>query len=117
MILTPKFAVYPSAYRLGERAFAAAEKKVNQKWLVLTAAIVMVVLLGNVWSQVMMTKLEYQVAAQHEMRQQILTQQERLKLELAALKAPQRLETAARALGLTYPEMSRVVFVRDDLVK
>lgn len=110
--MLPKIPAYPLAYRLGERATEATEKKINQKWLILISAIIMVVLLGNVWSTVMMTTLQYKVATQHELRQRLLEQQERLKLEFAALKAPQRLETSAKNLGLRYPEMSQVVFMK-----
>ncbi len=73
----------------------------------------MLVLLGYVWSQVNMTKLEYNVAAQYQLRARLLEEQKRLQGELTVLKAPKRIESVARgSLGLSYPAMDQIVFIK-----
>ncbi len=102
------------SYRFGEIGPAVGEKKgVNQIYMVVSAVVMMLILLGYVWSQVNMTKLEYNVASQYELRRKLLEEQKRLNGELAVLKAPKRIEVVARgSLGLSYPEMDQIVFIK-----
>lgn len=101
-------------YRFGERVTCPREKKsISQAYLIISAVVSMLILLGYVWTQVNMTKLEYRLAEQYSLRESRLEEQKKLKAELATLKAPKRIESIARgALGLSYTEMDQVVFMK-----
>jgi cell division protein FtsL len=73
----------------------------------------MAVALLYVWSHIHMTELEYQVARELSSREQITEEQTKLKIELATLKSPQRIETIAREkLQMTYPEREQVIMLK-----
>ena len=77
------------------------------------ASILMVVALLYVWSHIHMTELEYQVAQELNSREQLAEEQAKLKLELATLKSPQRIETIAREkLQMTYPGREQVILLK-----
>jgi cell division protein FtsL len=60
-----------------------------------------------------MTELEYQIARELNSREQITEEQTKLKVELATLKSPQRIETIARErLQMTYPERAQVIMLK-----
>ena len=74
------------------------------------ASVLMAVALLYVWSHIHMTELEYQIARELSSREQITEEQTKLKVELATLKSPQRIETIAREkLQMTYPEREQVI--------
>ncbi|MBE0558537.1 MAG: cell division protein FtsL, partial [Proteobacteria bacterium] len=65
------------------------------------------------WSHIHMTELEYQVARELSSREQLTEEQAKLKLELATLKSPRRIEAIAREkLQMTYPEREQVILLR-----
>jgi cell division protein FtsL len=99
---------------LTENTDSLGEKsEIRQIHLVIWALVLLVLMLGYVWSQVSMTKLEYRLAVQYELQRKLTEDQRRLNAELAALKAPQRIEYLAKEkLGLTYPEMDRIIFIK-----
>ena len=71
---------------------------------------VMLLSLFYVWPHIRMTELEYQIAEEMGNRQRLLEEREKLKIEYATLKAPQRIETLAREkLQMTYPERDQLV--------
>ena len=77
------------------------------------ATILMAVLLIYVWSHIHMTELEYQVARELSTREQFTEEQTKLKVELATLKAPQRIEIIAREkLQMTYPGREQVILLK-----
>ena len=77
------------------------------------ATILMAVLLIYVWSHIHMTELEYQIARELSSREQLAEEQTRLKVELATLKSPQRIEIIAREkLQMTYPEREQVILLK-----
>jgi len=56
------------------------------------------------WCRVQCTHIGYQITAADKTRQNLITLQNQLKIELAHLKSPERIETVARnRLGLTLP--------------
>ena len=66
-----------------------------------------------VWPHIRMTELEYQVAEEMSVRRQLLEEREKLKIEYATLKAPQRIEVIAREkLQMTYPVRNQVVNIK-----
>ncbi|MDD5167862.1 MAG: cell division protein FtsL [Syntrophales bacterium] len=86
---------------------------INLSSLIFVALVLMAVALLYVWSHVNMTKLEYQVAEEIGIRDRLLEEQKKLKLEVATLKAPQRIEVIARnRLQMTYPERDQVISIK-----
>ncbi len=80
---------------------------------VLVISTVMFLPLLYVWPHIRMTELEYEVAAEMSNRQRLLEEREKLKIEYATLKSPQRIEAIAREkLQMTYPERDQVVNIK-----
>ncbi|MBU2055077.1 MAG: cell division protein FtsL [Proteobacteria bacterium] len=74
------------------------------------ASVLMAVALLYVWSHINMTELEFQIARELSSWEQITEEQMKLKIELATLKSPKRIETIARErLQMTYPEREHVI--------
>lgn len=81
-------------------------------WIFITAVLMLVALL-YVGSHIHMTQLEYEVAQEITRKEKLLEEQARLKMELATLKAPPRIESIAREkLQMTYPERQQVIVVK-----
>ena len=77
------------------------------------ASVLMTVALLYVWSHIHMTELEYQIAQELNSREQIMEEQTKLKVELATLRSPQRIETIARErLQMTYPDRTQVIVLK-----
>ena len=77
------------------------------------ASVLMAVALIYVWSHIHMTELEYQVAQELSSRERLAEEQAKLKVELATLKSPQRIETIAREkLQMTYPGREQVILLK-----
>ncbi len=77
------------------------------------ASVLMAVALIYVWSHIHMTELEYQVAQELSSRERLAEEQAKLKVELATLKSPQRIETFAREkLQMTYPGREQVILLK-----
>ena len=77
------------------------------------ATVLMLVLLIYVWSHIHMTELEYQIARELSSREQLIEEQAKLKVELATLKSPQRIETIAKEkLQMTYPGREQVILLK-----
>jgi cell division protein FtsL len=64
-----------------------------------------------VWARTEVTRLRYQLMQAYETESLLRDEVEKLRVEAAALAAPERLEKEARALGLRYPEPGQVVAV------
>lgn len=74
---------------------------------------VMLMSLFYVWPHIRMTQLEYQVAEEMSIRRRLLEEREKLKIEYATLKSPQRIETLAKErLQMTYPERDQMINLR-----
>jgi cell division protein FtsL len=77
--------------------------------------VLMAVALFYVWSHIRMTELEYMVAAEMSIREKLVEEQTKLKVEIATLKSPQRLEAIAREqLQMTYPTRDQVIILNND---
>jgi cell division protein FtsL len=81
--------------------------------------VLMAVALVYVWSHIRMTELEYKVAEEMSIKESLLEEQRKLKVEIATLKSPQRLEAIAKEkLQMSYPTRDQVIILKnDDLVK
>jgi cell division protein FtsL len=90
-----------------------ASDRIGYSTWVFIASVLMAVALLYVWSHIHMTELEYQIARELSSREQITEEQTKLKVELATLKSPQRIETIAREkLQMTYPEREQVIMLK-----
>lgn len=80
--------------------------------LSVTLAITIIILM-YVWLHIHMTRLEYGVATAMHAKEQLLEEQRRLRLEVATLKSPQRIEAIARdRLQMNHPEPGQVIVVK-----
>ncbi len=77
--------------------------------------VLMAVALFYVWSHIHMTELEYMVAAEMSIKEKLVEEQTKLKVEIATLKSPQRLEAIAKEqLQMTYPTRDQVIILNND---
>lgn len=76
-------------------------------------AVLLLVALIYVGSRTRMTQLEYGIANELSIKQQMLEEQKKLKVELAMLKSPQRIENIAKSkLQMSYPESGQVITLK-----
>jgi len=64
---------------------------------------------GLVYVRTRLTSLRYELGRRVAQEHALSLEVERLRIESAALAAPERIEPRARALGLTYPRPEQVV--------
>jgi cell division protein FtsL len=80
---------------------------------ILSLLVLVAVALVYVWSHLHNTQLKYQIAEEMTVRDSLIEENRRLKVEIATLKSPQRIETIARdKLKLQYPEREQVVLIK-----
>lgn len=80
---------------------------------IIVICLIMALSLIYVWPHIHMTELEYQIAEEMSVRQKLLEERGKLKIEYATLKSPQRIEAIARAkLQMTYPERGQIVYLK-----
>ncbi len=81
--------------------------------LILSLLVLVAVALVYVWSHLHNTQLKYQIAEEMTVRDNLMEENRRLKMEIATLKSPQRIESIARdKLKLQYPEREQVVLIK-----
>lgn len=69
---------------------------------------------GLVYVRTRLTSLRYELGRRVAQEHALSIEVERLRVEAAALSAPERVEPRARALGLTYPKPEQVVALEPD---
>jgi cell division protein FtsL len=80
---------------------------------IVVICLIMAIPLIYVWPHVRMTELEYRIAEEMNIRQKLLEERNKLKIEHATLKSPQRIEAIARTkLQMTYPKREQVVYLK-----
>ena len=80
---------------------------------ILLICLVMVIAIIYVWPHINMTQLEYQIAEEISIKQRLLEEKSKFKIEYAMLKSPQRIEDIAREkLQMTYPEGDQVIYLK-----
>jgi cell division protein FtsL len=94
------------------------ETAVSQRWdlfpyvLIVTALLTMVALF-HVWSRVKVVDLNLQLSAATHSLKEMQQEKNRLRLEVASLKNPARIETLAKGeLGMALPTDQQVIVVR-----
>ena len=90
-----------------------ASEAIGYATWVFIASVLMTVALLYVWSHIHMTELEYLVAQELSSRERLAEEQAKLKVELATLRSPQRIEAIAREkLQMIYPEREQVILIK-----
>jgi cell division protein FtsL len=69
---------------------------------------------GLVYVRTRVTSLRYELGRRVEQERELSREVERLRIEAAALAAPERIEPRARQLGLVYPRPEQVVSLGPD---
>lgn len=66
----------------------------------------------HVWTRHMVTELGYQISAQQSVKEQLISDNNSLKLEVSTLMSSKRLELIAKnELGLKTPDSDQVVYL------
>ncbi|HUH66184.1 MAG TPA: cell division protein FtsL [Syntrophales bacterium] len=92
-----------------------APTRIRYSNLIVVTLVLMSVALFYVWSHIHMTELEYMVAAEMSTKEKLIEEQRKLKVEIATLKSPQRLEQVAKEqLQMTYPTRDQVIILNND---
>lgn len=66
-----------------------------------------------VWFHIQATRLNYQIAEEIHDKNKLIEENRRLKVEIATLKSPQRIETIASVkLKMGYPKSDQVVYIK-----
>jgi len=74
----------------------------------------LIIALVYVWFHVNITKFNYRIADEIEVRDSLSEESRRLRMELETLKSPHRIETIASSkLRMFYPEREQVIFLDD----
>lgn len=108
----------PRGGKVGEISFPteAKPKEVNRN-LIFVALVVGLVFIGcslfYVWSHQQIIALGYEVSQATREEQDLMQENKKLRLELAALKSPGRIERMAlQELGLVSPQKEQLIIVR-----
>lgn len=81
---------------------------------IVVTLVLMFVAVIYVGSHINMLELEYKVAAELNIKRQKMEEQKKLKLEMAMLKSPQRIESVAKnKLQMSYPERDQVIVLKN----
>ena len=101
--------------RVMPRLAEAEEASLGIKYpaYIVVAMVLMFVAVAYVGSHIKMTQLEYSIAAEMKLKEQILEEQKKLRLEYAMLKSPQRIENIVRSkLQMSYPDNDQVIVLK-----
>lgn len=91
------------------------KKRIEFKFstVIIVSLVLMTTALIYVWSHLNSTKLNYLIAEEISIRDNLIQENKRLKVEYATLRSPQRIEAIARdKLGMHYPEREQVIFIK-----
>jgi len=98
--------------RQGKEKIGASFGSKYPTFIVVTL-IFMFVALIYVGSHIRMTRTEYEIAAALSAKELLLEEQKKLKLEMAMLKSPQRIEQIAKnKLQMSYPDAQQVIVIK-----
>ncbi len=100
---------------LKPRIFWDDQQGMGLKFSSLIAAflILLAAVLAYVWSHIHFTELKYSIARDVSVQERLIGENRKLKVEIATLKSPQRIEAIARdRLGMQLPEREQVIFLK-----
>jgi cell division protein FtsL len=103
-----------------KRKNKSRKKKGVSKWRQKKVATIIAALLwlllsgfGYVWCRIEVVELGYQLSDTHRLHSRLLNDNKKLHLELARLKAPERVQRIAiERLGLKHPTKEQIVVLR-----
>ena len=98
----------------GKKSSTKSTKTSNaRRWLPAVSAMLLWFLIcgfGYVWCRVQVVNLGYSLSKGHRVHSQLLNDNKKLHLELARLRAPERIERLAiQKLGLNHPRKDQIV--------
>jgi cell division protein FtsL len=97
---------------VGVKEKVSAELKYSP--FIFVTLVLMAVALVYVWSHIRMTELEYMVAEEMSIKENLLEEQRKLNVEIATLKSPQRIEAIAKnKLQMSYPAREQVIILNN----
>ena len=89
----------------------SAKRKTTAIWIFLMC-LFLAELLAYTWSRVQCVRIGYDISKASGRRQDLITDQNNLKIELARLKSPRRIEKIAEEqIGLTTPSSDQVIII------
>jgi len=94
---------------------AAGKKRGGAKLfrLIIIALMFMAITLAYVWFRISITKIDYRIAEEMHRGDSLLEENSKLKVEIATLKSPHRIESIAKTkLWMCYPERDQVIFLK-----
>jgi cell division protein FtsL len=95
----------------GER-IGRKQRRRHNLGVALLALVLVGVALGHVWLRLQVVQMGYVLSTTSKLQSQLEQEQRELKVELATLMSPDRLEAMARKrLGLVPPEKGQVIFL------
>ncbi len=100
---------------LRTRDFLENQENLNFKFssLIISFLILLGAFLAYVWSHIHFTELKYRIADEVSTQERLMEENRKLKVEIATLKSPQRVEAIARdKLGMQFPEREQVIFLK-----
>jgi cell division protein FtsL len=103
----------PIAKAARTRTAAVGRETTGLRVSTLILSLLVLVAVALVWSHLHNTQLKYRIAEEMTVRDNLTEENRRLKVEIATLKSPQRIESIARdKLKLQYPEREQVVLIK-----
>ncbi len=85
--------------------------KGNWQYVAIAAALASVTVFE--WHRLYMTELEYHVASAVSMKECLLDEQKKLRIEVAELKKPERIFwVAVTKLQMTYPKQEQIILIK-----
>ena len=100
---------------LRSRFFLEDQEAPNWKYSFLIVAFLLLLsaVLTYIWSRIHYVELKYCIAAELSQQDKLLEENRKLKVEIATLKSPQRLEAICKTkLGMQFPERDQVIFLK-----
>jgi cell division protein FtsL len=99
------------------RARFFMEEQEVSNWKLSSLIVTFLLLLGAaltyIWSHVHFMEIKYNIAQELSRQEKLLEENCKLKVEIATLKSPQRLETIGKGtLGMQFPERDQVLFLK-----
>ena len=108
--------VVSSQEREPEATSSSPLKALNRHFALWALSVALVFIgcsLFSVWAHQQVISLGYEISRASEEEQELLQESKKLRLELAALKSPKRIENAAlKDLGFINPQKDQLIIVR-----
>lgn len=89
------------------------ESRIKYSVLIPAFLILLMTILVYTWSHMHITELKYKIAREIKVKESLLEENNKLKVEVSMLKSPQRIESIARGkLGMNHPDKEQVIILK-----